>query len=137
MLKQAFLIIAMAAFAGSAAKAEEDAVKDVAGATTIASAEAKQLFDQGVAFIDVREDAAWNLGRIPGAVHMDVKMPVFNKDALLKEVTADKKVVFYCNGVKCPRSAVACKSALEWGYKHVYYYREGFPGWKSAGYAVE
>lgn len=115
----------------------EEAPMHVEGAKSISVSEAKKLFDAGAAFVDSREDAAWGLGRIPGAIHMDVKTDKFSKTALLGEVKTDEAVVFYCNGVKCGRSSEACKKALGWGYKKVYYFREGFPGWKKAGYPVE
>ncbi len=115
----------------------EEAPLTVEGAKTIDIAEAKKLFDNEVLFVDVREDAAWNLGRVPGALHLDVKTGKFSKEALLEEAKFDEPVVFYCNGIKCGRSAEACKKAISFGYKQVYYYREGFPGWKSSGYPVE
>jgi rhodanese-related sulfurtransferase len=114
-----------------------DAPLTVEGATLVNNEEAKALFDEGVLFVDAREDAAWELGRISGALHLDVKTDAFSKEALLEEAALDDKVVFYCSGVKCGRSSAACTKAVEYGFTNVYYYREGFPGWKGAGYPVE
>ena len=108
----------------------------VPGATTVDAAAAKKLFEDEAAFVDLRKDPAWNAGRIPGAIHLDFKT-AFSKEALMNEVGTDEAVVFYCSGIRCPRSAKACEKALDWGYTHVYYFRGGFPAWQKAGYPTE
>lgn len=110
--------------------------ESVEGATTVDAAAAKQLFDQEAAFVDLRKQNVWNAGRIPGAIWLEFKNG-FNEQTLTAEVDKDEKVVFYCSGVHCPRSAKAATSAVGWGYQQVYYFREGYPAWKSAGYPVE
>ncbi len=42
--------------------------------------------------------------------------------------------LFYCNGVKCGRSVVAARIALQCGYTNVYWFRGGFEEWKSKEY---
>jgi len=46
-------------------------------------------------------------------------------------------IVIYCNGEDCLRSAKASKMAIGWGFTKIYYYRDGFPAWKKAGYPIE
>jgi rhodanese-related sulfurtransferase len=123
---------------GAAAESElvDASPESVAGAETVDASRAKQLFEQEAAFVDLRKDSAWNSGRVPGAIHLDYQ-EAFNQEALMAEVATDETVVFYCSGVRCPRSAKASEQALEWGYTQVYYFREGFPAWKKAGYPVE
>lgn len=134
------LAAALALLPASAALAQselvENTVESVAGATTVDTSAAKQLFDQGAVFVDLRKSNAWDAGRVPGAVHMDFKEQ-FSQEALEKAAKKTDAVVFYCSGVKCPRSSAACEQALSWGYSKVYYYREGFPGWQKAGHPVE
>ena len=108
----------------------------VEGAKTVNASEAKALFDEGVIFIDVRKDKDWDAGRIPDAVHIELKGK-FNESSLGEEVKKDEKVVFYCNGEKCLRSSKATKKAVGWGYTNVFYFRDGYPAWKAAGYATE
>lgn len=108
----------------------------IEGATTVDTAKAKELFDQEVAFVDVRKDSDWDAGRIPGAIHLDVKKAL-NEQSLAAEVKKDEPVVFYCNGHGCMRSSHATKMAVGWGWKKVYYYRDGFPAWKKAAQPVE
>ena len=108
----------------------------VAGATTITAAEAKALFDQGVLFIDVRRNTEWEAGRIPGAVHLELKK-VYSKKTLSKQIKPSEPVVIYCNGPKCMRSSNASKKAVAWGFTKVHYFRGGIPAWQVAGYPVE
>ena len=49
----------------------------------------------------------------------------------------DEAVVMYCNGHNCMRSSKASAMAVGWGYSKIYYFRDGFPAWKDAGYPVE
>lgn len=108
----------------------------VPGTTTVNAAEAKALFDKGVIFVDVRTDKDWQGGRIPDAVHLEVKS-AFDEAALAGLVQKGDPVVIYCNGESCLRSSEASEKAVKWGYTKVYYFRDGFPGWKAANYPVE
>jgi len=108
----------------------------VEGAKTVSAAEAKALFDKGAVFLDVRSDKDWGAGRIPDAVHIELKKKL-NEGSMGKEVKKDQEVVVYCNGESCLRSSKASAMAVGWGYSKVYYFRDGFPAWKAAGYPVE
>lgn len=108
----------------------------VRGATTIDTAQAKTLFDRGAIFIDVRNHADWEAGRIPGAIHLELNK-VFTEASLSAVARPDQEVVMYCNGTKCPRSSQAAASAVSWGFARVYYYRLGLPDWQGSGYPVE
>jgi rhodanese-related sulfurtransferase len=59
-------------------------------------------------------------------------------DMLEYELPEDKerKLVFYCLGIKCVASWRAAEKAADLGYKNVYAFREGIPGWEKAGYPV-
>ncbi len=123
------------AFTSTAAMADVSPVT-VSGATTVDTAKARELFDQEVAFLDVRKNSDWDAGRVPGAIHLELKK-VYTADSLGAEVKKDEPVVIYCNGESCLRSSVASTKAVEWGWGKVYYYRDGFPAWKAAGNPVE
>lgn len=124
------LTLAMPALAGGQSPQQVD------GAVTIDTAKARALFDQEVAFVDVRKDSDFEAGRIPGAIHIELKNK-FNEDSLAGEIKKDETVVFYCNGHSCMRSSDATKLAVGWGFSNVHYYRDGFPAWKAAGNPVE
>ncbi|MDH3997329.1 MAG: rhodanese-like domain-containing protein [Desulfuromonadales bacterium] len=48
----------------------------------------------------------------------------------------DRKLVFYCLGIKCVASRRAAEKAVAFGYRNVYTFREGIPGWEQAGYPL-
>lgn len=127
-----FMLIPLAIVAG-----EQVSPEAISGATTIDTTTAKHLFDHGAVFIDVRNDADWEVGRIPGALHMDLEHTLTTER--LSAAVPDKAqgVVMYCNGPKCLRSSAATAKAVAWGFTTVYYYRLGFPAWQGAGYPVE
>lgn len=132
-------VVSLAMLAGvsvASAAEKKESPMSVTGATTVDAAKAKALFDKGVPFVDVRNDKDWNAGRIPGAVHLDLH-GAFNDGSFGKVAKKEQEVALYCNGASCPRSAEASAKAVGWGYKKVYYFRDGFPAWKTAGYPVE
>lgn len=136
-MKKALSFILLSFFINFPLFANDVSPMTVAGATTVTTEEAKALFDNEALFVDVRKDSDWDAGRIPGAVHLDNKKGVFTEASLSAEIGKDEKVVIYCNGEQCPRSAKGSKQAVDWGFTKVYYYRDGMPAWKSAGYPVE
>ncbi len=120
----------------SQALAVEVSPETITGATTIDATKAKQLFDQGALFVDVRRDSDWDNGRIPDALHLELKK-VFSKETLLEEAKIEDSIVLYCNGEKCLRSSKATVLAIKWGFKKIYFFRNGFPAWKQASFPVE
>ena len=58
---------------------------------------------------------------------------------LAAELPADKnrELIFYCLGIKCTASPNAADEAVELGYKNVYAFIEGLPGWIKEGYAAD
>jgi len=136
-LSSTLLVMTSLAFApASAIAGKKISPKKINGAITVDASKAKQLFDKGVVFIDVRKDKDFAAGRVPDAIHIELKK-VYSKNTLGKAVSMDQPVVIYCNGHSCTRSAKAAEKAVSWGYKNVYYFRDGFPSWKSSGYPVE
>ncbi|MFQ5937665.1 MAG: rhodanese-like domain-containing protein [Acidiferrobacterales bacterium] len=109
---------------------------EVKGATKIDVATAKALFDRGATFVDVRTPGDWREGIIPGAVLFELHNDL-SQERLAKVVRRDDEVVFYCAGRSCYKSADACAKALTWGFRNVYYFARGFPGWGDAGHPVD
>ncbi len=131
-----FLAFAGLLFACAAWAGDEKSPKSIEGATTVDTSQAKALFDEGVAFVDVRKDKDWEAGRVPDAIHIELKK-IFSESSLSAEVKKDERFVLYCNGESCMRSSKATAQAVSWGFSKVYYYRDGFPAWKAASYPVE
>jgi rhodanese-related sulfurtransferase len=111
-------------------------LQTIPGAVTVDATKAKQLFDQGALFLDVRRDSDWDNGRIPDALHLELKK-VFSKESLSEEAAMNDPIVIYCNGEKCLRSSKATALAVKWGFKKLYFFRDGFPAWKQASFPVE
>jgi TolB-like protein/rhodanese-related sulfurtransferase len=106
------------------------------GATSIDVVEAKELYDRGVVFVDARDVVDWSIGRIKGAIQLDVDS-IFTEEALSGLVGRDEGVVIYCHGPRCLRSSRAAEKAVSWGFTRVYYFRDGFPAWKISGHPIE
>ncbi len=108
------------------------------GGKTVNAAEAKELWKNGATFIDTRKDSDWEAGRVPGALHINIKKPEeFNAENILQYIGINDPVVSYCNAQKCHRAYKGAKKLVEFGFTNVYYYRDGFPSWKNAGYPYE
>ena len=45
-------------------------------------------------------------------------------------------VLFYCNGIKCGRSARAAKIAIDCGYANIYWFRNGLEEWQAQEYPL-
>lgn len=84
--------------------------------------------------IDVRNDAAWAQGRIPGAVHL----PTAELAARAGEVVPDRDtaVVVYCWGPGCNGSTRAALALSQLGYTNVRELIGGFEYWAREGLAV-
>ena len=108
--------------------ANYQAPMSVKGSTHIDSQKAYQLFLQGVKFIDVRPVRFIKQGKIKNAYHLyegDLTQKTLQKIAKTSE-----EIVIYCNGSGCSLSAEAILKAVSYGYKKVYYYRDGYPAWE-------
>ena len=85
-----------------------------------------------VVFLDVREPNEWNLGRIPGALHI----PRGNIESKVESmIDRGKRVIVYC--ARANRSALAADTLQQMGYENVASMSEGFGGWIAAGGDVE
>ncbi|RRJ84406.1 rhodanese-like domain-containing protein [Aestuariirhabdus litorea] len=100
----------------------------VIGATTINVHQARQLFDAGAVFVDVRSDRQWRWGHIKGARHLELRRD-FGKLFYPGYLNRDTPLVIYCNDLDCKRSAFASYLAARWGYTQVYYFRDGYYSW--------
>lgn len=130
-----YLLLLLSCISSSYA-AKKVSPEAVPGATTVDTIQAKKMFDHGAIFLDVRSNRDWEAGRIPGSKHLELKK-VYSQDTLAEIANPSDTLVIYCNSTGCMRSSKACKKAVDWGYKNVYYYRLGFPDWQTHGYAIE
>jgi rhodanese-related sulfurtransferase len=83
-------------------------------------------------FLDVREPNEWNLGHVPGALHIPRGQLEGKAEGILDR---DKNIVVYCAGGS--RSALAADTLQQMGYQHVSSLKGGFRGWAEGGGEIE
>jgi rhodanese-related sulfurtransferase len=84
-----------------------------------------------VQWIDVREPAEWQRGRIPGSVLVPLNRLLLSPRQYLR----DGRVVFYCaQGI---RSAVACEVAAAVGLTEVFNLEGGIQDWEAQGLPIQ
>ncbi len=120
--------------------------RSLPGATVVEAATVAQLLKNGAVLFDTRNDVEFKAGHITGAQLLpygeksakdaDFK---FSEDSFdISKLPADKAtpVVFACNGAECWKSFKASHAALKAGHSKVYWFRGGFPEWRSANLPI-
>lgn len=119
----------------------------LSAATVVDAFKVKSLLDSGVPVIDVRVANEYAEAHIRGAksipykeksekaTNFDSKLDTFD----LTKLPGDKNapLVFYCNGPECWKSYKSAVVTLKAGHKKVFWFRGGFPEWKSKGLPVD
>lgn len=95
---------------------------------TISADQAKQLFDAGVTFIDVRSKDEWHLGHIKNALHIEFNQD-FEQLRRWDQARKDKPIVIYCSSSECQSGALASAVSLYWGFNKVFYFADGYFSW--------
>lgn len=93
---------------------------------------AMQERNADVIYLDVREPNEWNLGHLPGAMHIPRGTLETKVEAV---VPRNRKVVIYCASGN--RSALAADTMQQMGYTDVVSMSGGFTGWAQSGGDVE
>ena len=83
--------------------------------------------------VDVREESEWNLGHLPGAIHLG--KGVIERDIEKTIADAGDDIVLYCGGGF--RSALAADALQKMGYTNVLSMDGGYTGWMESGFPVE
>jgi rhodanese-related sulfurtransferase len=129
-----FLVASLAA--AGPARGEGEVPATIPGVTTVTAEEVLGLVDrtQGLVIIDSRLAAEAERGIIEGAVNLP--NTELSAQKLAAVVAPDRPVLFYCNGVHCPRSQDACTKAVAWGWRQVYWFRGGVAEWTQKGFPL-
>ncbi|MGD8569753.1 MAG: rhodanese-like domain-containing protein [Gammaproteobacteria bacterium] len=113
----------------------ETSPKSIEGSTIVTAEGFIELVDSipDLIVVDSRIRGDRKQGYVEGSVSLpDVET---NCDTLAKIIPKKTSpTLFYCNGVKCGRSAKAVKIALSCGYSNIYWFRGGFEEWLAKGY---
>jgi len=84
-------------------------------------------------------DSRKSQDRLLGYIEGSVSLPDTKTDCKTLAQHIPSKVhpvLFYCNGPKCGRSAIAIKVALQCGYSKVYWFRGGIEEWMAKEYPL-
>jgi rhodanese-related sulfurtransferase len=100
-------------------------------AREVSVAQARQLRDEGVFVLDVRQPDEWAALHIPGAT----LIPLDQLEARLSEVPQDQPVLVYCRSGN--RSQTGRDILLKAGIKQVTSMAGGIKEWSAAGYPTE
>ena len=98
----------------------------------------KAWLDQGrkMVLIDSRVGPEYREAHIPTATSIPAPVMHQYREKLPKNL--NYPLVFYCNGwPECKKSHEASSKAVEWGYREVYWFRDGIPVWQAKGYPTE
>jgi rhodanese-related sulfurtransferase len=120
--------------------------RSLAGATVVDAAAVAQLQKAGALLFDTRNDAEFKAGHIVGASLLpygeksakDADFKAADDSFDISKLPANKAtpLVFACNGAECWKSFKASQAALKAGYSKVYWFRGGFPEWRSANLPI-
>jgi len=132
LLRAFLLITALVSVALAAEIKSPDYIEGVTKVDAGGVIELTQRF-QNLVIVDSRIPGDRRKGYIESSVSLpDTKT---NCQSLTK-IIPDKMrpALFYCNGIKCGRSAIAIEIAKKCGYRELYWFRGGFEDWMKNGF---
>jgi rhodanese-related sulfurtransferase len=139
-------VVLVAGFAPFIARAA-DVPASLAGAKVVAAEDVIKLQGSGAVVVDSRVAPEYADGHVKGAISIPyrekskkaVTFDASQDDFNLARLPPDKAapIVIYCNGPDCWKSFKASTAAIKVGYTNIYWYRDGFPNWKSKGLPIE
>ena len=95
----------------------------------------KVMHTQGLVLIDSRITADRKEGYIEGSVSLpDIETDCESLGKLVPDKHAP--VMFYCNGIRCGRSAKAAVIAKDCGYTNIFWFRNGMEEWQEKEYPL-
>ena len=131
----------------SGAAQAADTPATLAGTKLVSAEDVVKLQASGAVVVDTRVASEYAEGHIKGALSVPYREKsdkAVNFDASQDEFSLaklppakDAAIVMYCNGPECWKSFKASTAAIKGGYTNLYWYRDGFPNWKSKGLASE
>ncbi|HEY9149050.1 MAG TPA: rhodanese-like domain-containing protein [Gammaproteobacteria bacterium] len=124
-------IVPLLLFALISTQVSAESPTQIDGATRISAEELITLAGEHPALVLI--DSRISANRKHGYIEGSLSLPDTDTtcETLQKFIpTVEAPAAFYCNGVKCGRSATAIKVAIDCGYSHLYWFRGGFDEWK-------
>lgn len=97
----------------------------------ISSATAKEMYDNKIKFIDVREEAEHEAAKIPNTQ----LIPMSEIQGRVNEIPKDEDVVIYCRTGN--RSGILISQLIQYGYTNLYNLEGGIVDWHQNNYPVD
>ncbi len=98
--------------------------------------QAFKLYNNGVKFIDARDEADFLSGHIINSTNIPFD-DLGNHIQKLDQLSKEKPMVIYCAGTDCDLSHLLANMLFEKGYKKIYVFFGGWIEWLSANYPIE
>ncbi|MBU0729965.1 MAG: hypothetical protein KKE17_13345 [Proteobacteria bacterium] len=96
--------------------------------TGIDSKSLAEIFDSAIK-IDSRNQMEFSVIRMTGAINIPADRMNQEQLLALRPKTSPVPIVFYCNGITCPKSYKAADKAVDWGFENVKIYESGIFSW--------
>lgn len=139
-IRQILLVCCISMAGAQPVQAKEDAPdapESIAGVTIVDS---EGLIEKLMSIPDlVLIDSRISTDRKQGFIEGSISLPDIETtcDTLAGVIdTRSTAVMFYCNGVKCGRSAKAAQVAVDCEYTNLYWFRNGIQEWKARDYPL-
>ena len=113
----------------------EEAPSQINGVVTINSDQAKRLHDIGALFVDVRPNTQWQYGHVEGSHSLDLRAG-FRQLLTPGVLSKETPIVIYGNSTYHMRGAIGSYLAALWGYKRVFFLRDGYFSWLAKDFPV-
>lgn len=97
----------------------------------ISSTEAKEMYDNRIKFIDVREAAEHEAARIPNTI----LIPMSEIQSRIEEIPKDEEIVIYCRTGN--RSGILIQQLLQFGYTNLYNLKHGIVDWHQNNFPID
>ena len=129
---QTIIFVSILILFSSALSAEQKpyAPENIKDVTTVSAEEVIELIlaNPDLIVIDSRKKTEYQKGHIEGAINM---LNTQLKPEDLERVSPEKStaILFYCNGLRCLRSADSINKAKGWGYTRLIWFRGGWKEW--------
>lgn len=109
-----------------------DTESDAPILVAISIEQAKSFYDEGVLFVDARDEGYYNQGHIQGAMKNAFLMElIFNIEAIQSKTTP---LVVYCGDPGCGDSEDLAYDLKDSGFTKLYVFKGGWVEWSVAGY---
>lgn len=104
--------------------------------TEISLDQARQLWEEGISFLDTRQQDVYEAGHVSGAFHLSADM-VLDDAPVMMMIDPDATIVLYCEGGECDASHNTATLLGQLGFSKIHIMTAGYDAWAEAGGMTE